>query len=84
VLGIAVLTATGRSIRLHHARLVMMMVIRNRLTAAAAAPRVGSESPSQFNRHFKRFRSPKRGSALHEGPVLAASTSAARSTGDQA
>lgn len=41
-----------KSTRLHHARLLM---IRNGLTAAAAASRVGYESPSQFSREFKRF-----------------------------
>ncbi|WP_417585934.1 AraC family transcriptional regulator N-terminal domain-containing protein [Nitrincola sp.] len=41
-----------KSTRLHHARLLM---IRNGLTAAAAAGRVGYESPSQFSREFKRF-----------------------------
>lgn len=41
-----------KSIRLHHARLMM---IRDRQTAAAAAARVGYESPSQFSREFKRF-----------------------------
>lgn len=41
-----------KSVRLHQARLLM---IRDDLTAAAAAARVGYESPSQFNREFKRF-----------------------------
>jgi AraC-like DNA-binding protein len=41
-----------KSIRLHQARLMM---IRDRLTAAAASARVGYESPSQFNREFKRL-----------------------------
>lgn len=41
-----------KSTRLHHARLLM---IRDGLTAAAAASRVGYESPSQFSREFKRF-----------------------------
>lgn len=41
-----------KSIRLHHARLMM---IRDRQTAAAAAARVGYESQSQFSREFKRF-----------------------------
>lgn len=41
-----------KSIRLHQARLMM---IRDRQTAAAAAARVGYESPSQFSREFKRF-----------------------------
>ncbi|TEA74286.1 AraC family transcriptional regulator [Allopusillimonas ginsengisoli] len=40
-----------KSVRLHQARLLM---IRDNLTAAAAAARVGYESPSQFNREFKR------------------------------
>ncbi|MCC5809000.1 MAG: AraC family transcriptional regulator [Ectothiorhodospiraceae bacterium] len=41
-----------KSVRLHQARLMM---IRDNLTAAAAAARVGYESPSQFNREFKRL-----------------------------
>lgn len=41
-----------KSTRLHHTRLLM---IRDGLTAAAAASRVGYESPSQFSREFKRF-----------------------------
>ena len=41
-----------KSVRLHQARLLM---IRDDLTAAAAAVRVGYESASQFNREFKRF-----------------------------
>ncbi len=41
-----------KSVRLHQARLMM---IRDNLTAAAAAVRVGYESPSQFNREFKRL-----------------------------
>jgi len=41
-----------KSVRLHQARLLM---IRDQLTAAAAAARVGYESPSQFNREFKRL-----------------------------
>ncbi|MFJ1301374.1 AraC family transcriptional regulator N-terminal domain-containing protein [Pseudomonadota bacterium AL_CKDN230030165-1A_HGKHYDSX7] len=41
-----------KSTRLHQARLLM---IRESLTAAAACTRVGYESPSQFNREFKRF-----------------------------
>ncbi|WP_236645350.1 AraC family transcriptional regulator [Aidingimonas lacisalsi] len=41
-----------KSTRLHHARLMM---IRDSLTAAGAAARVGYESPSQFSREFKRF-----------------------------
>jgi len=40
-----------KSVRLHQARLLM---IRDNLTAAAAAVNVGYESPSQFNREFKR------------------------------
>ncbi|WES67740.1 AraC family transcriptional regulator [Superficieibacter sp. HKU1] len=40
-----------KSIRLNQARLLM---IRDNLTAAAAAFRVGYESPSQFNREFRR------------------------------
>ncbi|PKE28061.1 hypothetical protein CWS43_23275 [Rahnella sp. AA] len=48
-----------KSVRLHQARLLM---IRDNLTAAAAALRVGYESPSQFNREFRRTfgRSPAR------------------------
>ena len=41
-----------KSVRLHQARLLM---IRDDLTAAAAAGRVGYESASQFNREFKRL-----------------------------
>jgi len=41
-----------KSTRLHHARLMM---IRDGVTAAAAAGRVGYESPSQFSREFKRL-----------------------------
>lgn len=41
-----------KSTRLHHAR---MLMIRDGLPAAAAAMRVGYESPSQFSREFKRF-----------------------------
>lgn len=41
-----------KSTRLHHAR---MMMIRDGQPAAAAATRVGYESPSQFSREFKRF-----------------------------
>ncbi|KRW61954.1 AraC family transcriptional regulator [Pseudomonas sp. TTU2014-080ASC] len=41
-----------KSVRLHQARL---MLIRDNLTAAGAASRVGYESPSQFNREFKRL-----------------------------
>ncbi|TXD61188.1 AraC family transcriptional regulator [Ralstonia sp. TCR112] len=41
-----------KSTRLHHARLMM---IRDGLTAAAAAGRVGYESTSQFSREFKRL-----------------------------
>ena len=41
-----------KSVRLHQARLMM---IRDRVTAAGAAARVGYESPSQFNREFKRL-----------------------------
>ncbi|QJQ97181.1 AraC family transcriptional regulator [Halomonas sp. PA5] len=41
-----------KSTRLHQARLMM---IRDSLPAAAAAARVGYESPSQFSREFKRF-----------------------------
>ena len=47
-----------KSVRLHQARLMM---IRDNVTAAGAAVRVGYESPSQFNREFKRLfgRSPR-------------------------
>lgn len=47
-----------KAIRLHQARL---MRIRDDLTAAATSARVGNESPSHFNREFKRFfgRSPR-------------------------
>ena len=41
-----------KSTRLHQARLLML---RNHVTAAAAAFDVGYESPSQFSREFKRF-----------------------------
>ncbi|WP_066133206.1 AraC family transcriptional regulator [Bordetella ansorpii] len=41
-----------KSTRLHQARLLM---IRDGLTAAGAAAKVGYESPSQFSREFKRF-----------------------------
>ncbi|WP_028205492.1 AraC family transcriptional regulator [Paraburkholderia nodosa] len=41
-----------KSTRLHQARLLM---IRSGVTAAAAAARVGYESPSQFSREFKRL-----------------------------
>lgn len=41
-----------KSIRLHQARLMM---IRDDVTAAGAAARVGYESASQFNREFKRL-----------------------------
>ncbi|WP_058836146.1 AraC family transcriptional regulator [Luteimonas abyssi] len=41
-----------KAIRLHQARVLM---IREGLTAAAAAGRVGYESPSQFSREFKRL-----------------------------
>lgn len=41
-----------KSVRLHQARLLM---IRDDLTAAGAAVRVGYESASQFNREFKRL-----------------------------
>lgn len=41
-----------KSLRLHQARLMM---IRDNLTAAAAAARVGYESDSHFNREFKRM-----------------------------
>ncbi len=41
-----------KSTRLHHARLMM---IRDGVTAAAAAGRVGYESTSQFSREFKRL-----------------------------
>lgn len=41
-----------KSVRLHQARLMM---IRDNVTAAGAAARVGYESPSHFNREFKRL-----------------------------
>lgn len=41
-----------KSIRLHQARLMM---IRDRQTAATASAHVGYESPTQFNREFKRL-----------------------------
>lgn len=41
-----------KSIRLHKARLLML---RERMTAAAAAAQVGYSSPSQFSREFARF-----------------------------
>ncbi|WP_233218354.1 AraC family transcriptional regulator [Kosakonia sp. H7A] len=41
-----------KSVRLNQARLMM---IRDNLTAAGAAFRVGYESPSQFNREFRRL-----------------------------
>ncbi|MGU1065273.1 helix-turn-helix transcriptional regulator [Pseudomonas aeruginosa] len=41
-----------KSVRLHQARLMM---IRDHVTAAGAAARVGYESASQFNREFKRL-----------------------------
>lgn len=41
-----------KSLRLHQARLMM---IRDAIPAATAAARVGYESPSQFNREFKRM-----------------------------
>lgn len=41
-----------KSVRLNQARLLM---IRDNLTAAGAAFRVGYESPSQFNREFRRL-----------------------------
>lgn len=41
-----------KSVRLHQARLMM---IRDGITAAGAAARVGYESASQFNREFKRL-----------------------------
>lgn len=65
-----------KAIRLHQARLLM---IRDGLTAAAASARVGYESPSQFNREFKRqfgrspgeeTRSMKEAFALHPPAVL--------------
>lgn len=41
-----------KSVRLHQAR---MLMVRQQLTAAAASYAVGYESPSQFNREFKRL-----------------------------
>ncbi|MEG3131674.1 AraC family transcriptional regulator [Pantoea cypripedii] len=41
-----------KSVRLHQAR---MLMVRQEMTAAAASFAVGYESPSQFNREFKRL-----------------------------
>lgn len=41
-----------KSVRLHQAR---MLMVRQTITAAAASHAVGYESPSQFNREFKRL-----------------------------
>lgn len=41
-----------KSVRLHQAR---MLMVRQKITAAAASYAVGYESPSQFNREFKRL-----------------------------
>ncbi|VVT46777.1 Transcriptional regulator, AraC family [Kosakonia radicincitans] len=41
-----------KSVRLHQAR---MLMVRQEMTAAAASYAVGYESPSQFNREFKRL-----------------------------
>ena len=41
-----------KTVRLHKAR---MLLVQESLGAAAAAERVGYESPSQFSREFKRF-----------------------------
>ncbi|WP_432413228.1 AraC family transcriptional regulator [Pantoea allii] len=41
-----------KSVRLHQAR---MLMVRKKLTAAAASYAVGYESPPQFNREFKRL-----------------------------
>ncbi|CAK8738403.1 HTH-type transcriptional activator RhaS [Sodalis praecaptivus] len=41
-----------KSVRLHQAR---MLMVRQDMTAAAASHGVGYESPSQFNREFKRL-----------------------------
>ncbi|MGJ0480022.1 AraC family transcriptional regulator [Pantoea agglomerans] len=41
-----------KSVRLHQAR---MLMVRQQMTAAAAGYAVGYESPSQFNREFKRL-----------------------------
>lgn len=41
-----------KSVRLHQAR---MLMVRQEMTAAAASHAVGYESPSQFNREFKRL-----------------------------
>ncbi|WLI75131.1 AraC family transcriptional regulator [Kosakonia sp. H02] len=41
-----------KSVRLHQAR---MLMVRQQVTAAAASYAVGYESPSQFNREFKRL-----------------------------
>ena len=55
-----------KAMRLHQARLLM---IRDNLTAAAACARVGYESPSQFNREFKRFFGRPPGEELREMKV---------------
>ncbi len=52
-----------KSVRLHQARL---MLIRDHVTAAGAAVRVGYESPSQFNREFKRLFGRSRGEEARE------------------
>ncbi|AZZ95515.1 helix-turn-helix domain-containing protein [Hahella sp. KA22] len=41
-----------KSVRLHQAR---MLMVRQAMTASAASYAVGYESPSQFNREFKRL-----------------------------
>lgn len=52
-----------KSVRLHQARLMM---IRDNVTAAGAAARVGYESASQFNREFKRLFGRSPGEETHK------------------
>ena len=65
-----------KTTRLHKARLLM---VRDGLSAASAADRVGYESPSQFSREFKRLfgRSPK-DEARHMQEILALSAAEQR------
>lgn len=67
-----------KSTRLHHAR---MMMIRDGLSAAAAAARVGYESPSQFSREFKRFFGRPPGEELREMKALLALLPPVQATG---
>lgn len=64
-----------KSVRLHQARLLM---IRDNLTAAAAAARVGYESSSQFNREFKRIFGRSPGEEVREMRMLFALLPAAK------